>query len=517
MAYTLKCWQFTKKRNSTARPSDNDAYSYSVVLKENTSLIAPTFILSGTTIGNFNYNYCHFDSRYYFIENVTSIANQKLLVECSVDVLATYKTTIGNYSCQIARCTGTETHNGTLYPNISRVDVMAKDPYVHSTSKLRGAITIDGVTSESQGAANFSTTNTSLSFTVFGEHGTHIVNTKDYSVQEISEILFADQSWWDALTAGSNSPAQYVKNMICLPLRFSSGYTSTGTLTVGNLNTGAFTKCIMGTSPDEHGRFVSKSYTFNISAYGGRVMLIPPVYDEQYGDFRDFDPEWVTVSLRLPFLGVIDLDPKFLFYDKIIATYQIDMATGETGLYIYAATSVEEDEEIMPILYTTLNIGIEIPWTADTINGAAISDFMQSQFDTAKTAVDAVVSGVMMPLSIPSGLVNASFSAAQTGVKSAILDGGAAHAYTTMGNTGGAASWYNVNAASISILISESTDRMGYMSTLGYPCYKAERTISSSVSAGAFVQVVNPSVAINGFECEAAQINAQLATGFYYE
>ena len=81
---------FSKRRNSTKQPvSFSDVRD--VKLKEPTSIDHPSFTITGD---HFDYNYCIWDGRYYFIENITSIHDNLIQVDCILDVLATYKSYI---------------------------------------------------------------------------------------------------------------------------------------------------------------------------------------------------------------------------------------------------------------------------------------------------------------------------------------------------------------------------------------------------------------------------------------
>lgn len=78
---------FSKRRNSTKQPvSLSD--SRTVTLKEKCSQDRPIFICTGN---NFNYNYCIWDSKYYFIDEIISLKNNMIEIHCVMDALATYK------------------------------------------------------------------------------------------------------------------------------------------------------------------------------------------------------------------------------------------------------------------------------------------------------------------------------------------------------------------------------------------------------------------------------------------
>lgn len=87
---TVNFGSFSKRRNSTKQPATLSDQR-TVNLKETTSVDHPTFILSGN---NFNYNYCSWDNRYYFITDIRSVHNGLTEIDCVLDVLATYKADI---------------------------------------------------------------------------------------------------------------------------------------------------------------------------------------------------------------------------------------------------------------------------------------------------------------------------------------------------------------------------------------------------------------------------------------
>lgn len=64
-----------------------------VNLKDNCSMENPVFIVSRET---FDFNYCKFQNKYYWIEDTTSVRNNLWQISCNMDVLATYRTQILN-------------------------------------------------------------------------------------------------------------------------------------------------------------------------------------------------------------------------------------------------------------------------------------------------------------------------------------------------------------------------------------------------------------------------------------
>ena len=87
---TVSFGTLSKRKNSTLQPltlSDQRT----VTLKEACSQDKPVFICTGN---NFNYNYCMWDSKYYFIDEIVSLKNNMIEIHCILDPLATYKAEI---------------------------------------------------------------------------------------------------------------------------------------------------------------------------------------------------------------------------------------------------------------------------------------------------------------------------------------------------------------------------------------------------------------------------------------
>ena len=82
---------FSKRRNSTKRPTNELSDVRTVTLKEDCSQDRPIFKVTGN---NFNYNYCSWDGKYYFIDEIISLRNNEIEVHCVMDPLATYKSAI---------------------------------------------------------------------------------------------------------------------------------------------------------------------------------------------------------------------------------------------------------------------------------------------------------------------------------------------------------------------------------------------------------------------------------------
>ena len=105
MAYTLTFKKNLSPVIKVVKSFDSDTAQFSVVLKENTSIFKPTFILQTDIYpGAFNYiDGSSFSGRQYFITKVTSIGYNRYEVEAKTDVLDTWANGIKNNEAVVSR------------------------------------------------------------------------------------------------------------------------------------------------------------------------------------------------------------------------------------------------------------------------------------------------------------------------------------------------------------------------------------------------------------------------------
>lgn len=117
----IKLYNFTKRINSTLQPN-NDGLSVSVNLKNDTSIYTPIFLLSVDNIET--YNYLKWNDRYYYIDDIikSNIAGV-WEINCTIDVLATYKNDILNSSGFVLY--SASTHDPYIKDNRLTVDEIA--------------------------------------------------------------------------------------------------------------------------------------------------------------------------------------------------------------------------------------------------------------------------------------------------------------------------------------------------------------------------------------------------------
>lgn len=95
-------YQFSKRMNSTAQPSDGTQIN--MVLKVPTNIYNPTFQISGHDMTGFTY--AKWGNRYYYVTNVSYVTNDIQSVSLSIDPLATWKTQIQSTTAFVLYSTG---------------------------------------------------------------------------------------------------------------------------------------------------------------------------------------------------------------------------------------------------------------------------------------------------------------------------------------------------------------------------------------------------------------------------
>lgn len=139
---TIYTWSaFNKRRNSTAQPSGAGTL-HTVTLKRPTSIIRPVFILDTFSLTD---NYLQWGTRYYFIDDIILLNNDFAEYHCSVDALASWKTSIGTMSEFVSR--SAITYDGilpdTFYP-VQSGCTYSDDPFDVSTQmeKVNGTFVV---------------------------------------------------------------------------------------------------------------------------------------------------------------------------------------------------------------------------------------------------------------------------------------------------------------------------------------------------------------------------------------
>jgi len=201
---------FSKRQNSTKQP--NGGTQHDVYLKDACSILHPVFLIDGVETSA---NYCQWEGRYYFIDDI--VLNNRNIYElhCTFDPLATWKSAIGSSTQYVLRSASQS--DGSIvdgfYPT-------KKDPVVNkhgSTPVLPWATDVNGgwyVVGVISGGDSTG-----------GQTGTIQQGVVQYyaispsSFNAFAQQVFTDANWTDFTTADryTFNPIQYISSIQWFP------------------------------------------------------------------------------------------------------------------------------------------------------------------------------------------------------------------------------------------------------------------------------------------------------------
>ena len=337
---------YSKKKNSTAQPSLSAGTSFTVTLKEDTSVLNPVLVFNAATTGMptpftpsyFNYAYISAFSRYYY---VTDWVNINALWEChlTVDPMASFKTAIGSESVYVERSASAS--NGSIIDNLypAKTDVQISSITVTSTWSgvaPSGGCYILGVVSNSTsyhvGAVMYYALNTAgLNSLLAYLFSNNIFNAG--SITEIGEGLFKSMF----------NPFQYIVSCTWLPHPADNYGSSQETIKIGYWDTGV-TAYIVTALLDE--TFIEAT--------------IPSHPQISRGSFLNYAP-YTRITLFCAPFGEIPIDPTFLRTGNLLrARVVIDTITGMATLRIAFRESSDISYSRKPCYETSALFGVPI-------------------------------------------------------------------------------------------------------------------------------------------------------------
>lgn len=460
---------FSKRKNSTKRPTGGTAKT--VLLKEHTSMMKPAFLLSTVS---YNWNYCVWDDRYYYITDIVAESNDLFRVECELDVLATYKNYIGNYTTLVARAASDQ--------NYDVVDSLYPAKTVPITKRV--AITNPGIFT-----TNFSEGTILLG--VSGKHGLNVYALNMAQGTAVTESMYPQLSvtfnqWLDstfntAVMGGSSSATQYINFYKWIPIKFSTVAALTPTsneLFVGSWN------LVDGVVLSGPVHYIGGSINYGIYS---QSVTFPARDDNGSRGKWEYIAPFANYSVYCPPFGLIPIDAAYLVSAGRSITFDlmVEFLSGNATLRIYYG--IGQSGPKMQGLYTH-NLAVDLRQAGSSIN----------------------IGGVL------GGAVNAIASYATenyAGMAASIASaaGSAIPTTSAMGSSGSgpsadmAENWYAY--ATYFDPIDEN------QAELGRPLCEVVQLNTLS----GYIRCADSNLAIPGHGEEMDQVNAFLDAGFFYE
>lgn len=469
MSFAVRFYTFSKRYNSTKRPSGGTVYNCRVM--DDTSIIAPKIVLNiGLTSDPSQYNYCYiaaFD-RYYFVKEWYFKAGL-WTAHLTVDVLATYKTQIGAASLYILRAAGA--YDGAIvdsyYPckTGAYFDITTiTNPYNSTGCYVIGVVNKAGM----YGSITYYALSRASMATLVSELIDNIVNVGNgYDLNDASL----------ALQLSIVDPIQYIKSCIWLPVPVSN---ITSDQTETNLNVYSWTAAGVTAYRISNPSIILRS----------NVAINKHPDTAARGNYVNVAP-YTLANLYMPPFGNIELDTSVLCTaSSLDADIYMDAHTGDGSLIITANG----------IVLNKVDAKVGVPIQLSQVVGDYIG------------AITSVANGVAGAIS---GVAAGGAAGIASGIASGIgAIGDAVKAVTPRANTIGSGGNFSILTAKnpeLDLQFFRPVD--DDITQNGRPLCEI-RTINTM---SGYLLIQDGDVAIPGTREEGAAIQRMLESGFYYE
>ena len=389
MAIEVQFYTFSKKPNSTARPS-SASVSFSCELKEGCSIIYPIIgIDNGAAWNPSAYNYAKITdfNRYYYISD-WSYSGGLWWATLTVDVLATWRTNIYNTTEYVLR--SDKLYDGTIIDTL----FPAKMTYQYSKYGWNGAgltgspwaqvinngVYIVGIINSDASAIG------AVSYYAFtsAQFGTF----KSYLLGNLNWMADLPTDITENLFKALFNPFQYIVSVKWFPIAISSilGKTEISTITMGwwQLSGGGLSAYRLSV-PFVDITHTLKLYSHPLSSTRGKYLNLSP-----YTIYRLFAP---------PF-GIFDIDTVLaadLSYSNgstdLSIGIRIDLISGNAHLTVYGLPDSSQNQIELLSIETQLSIDIQIAQIASENNTGNLMNDLAQGVSTVITGAKNVLKG----------------------------------------------------------------------------------------------------------------------------
>lgn len=496
MAFTVTFYSFSKKSNSTARPSGGAAFDCTI--KTDSSVVQPRIELNyaGNPSG-WNYCYIQHYGRYYYITDWTYTPGL-WVASCQTDVLASYKTEIGSTSLYVLRSSAEFDGNilDTMYPPcLPMTSDYTLSEMTGWSDSISGGSFVVGIIGSRNSAAYGATT-----YYVFDYGGMRLLfnwlfednpenefeyylqNTDAYDpaadeVRNYQTGLIGAIRYWQRANV---NPIQYITSCMFFPYKVSTG--ASEQIYFGFFNSG-LSAPVLGSAT----RFNQNQIT--LSAH-------PQASDR--GDYANLSP-YTRRWINSPVFGDVELDTSLLgpSGSQVLITTTVDNISGGATCQINA---VVNNAAGSLIAMRSGQVGVSIAIAQAYRNWGNVAAATNGAISAASQAAAGVTTGAA---GIASGILTA-ISAIDS------IDKAVQPHVAMLGSNGGMATALRqryVVFNSFNTIPAEDNQHRGR------PLMQ-KRT---PASLGGYLLISDGDVPIPGTAGEQAEVRALLEAGFYYE
>lgn len=466
--FSLTFCHTTKPRNSTEIPPLGGGFSAQGLLREDSSIIRPTFRIRFDYEGapepymvrEYNYLWCQEFNRYYFVTDVIFRTAVVIDIYCEVDVLATYRLHIldtnafvqyaeGKYNAMIPDSRIPLTDKCTNYiewiNNVTFIENYSESP--------NGCFVLNVLSSEGDGS--------------IGAASSYVLSRSDMSA--LTHKLY-DEDGFEEIKQQFLNPLQFLLNCIWLPSPAGIISEPIGhELYLGKFNTGI---AVMPAKRVVEGDLELKPY---VPFYGRTFDSETNTWIYNYSDYRNCEP-YTEYYVMLPGVGMVQLpmvncigngeETDIIFN----AHYAISPINGDitytiSKKYNYSGGSPVVDA---PLLMSKGNLAIPVPVSQLTQDYAGnISSIIAGLGSIGLTAIGAVTGNPYMTaygaMGVAANGMNAMSKAETVNVSS-------------VGTLGGWSGYpFDANARIITRVFAISDIPGRIIDTIGRPLFRTEK------------------------------------------
>lgn len=490
MSVTVTLYSFTKRENSTKQPSSGGT-DFSCTMIDDTSLMNPTFKLSiaSNPIGK-NYAYVADFNRYYFITDIRTFQNF-WYISCKCDVLASFKTEIGNGSHYVLRAASD--YDEYISDSFYGAKVNETATILPSSGPLYWGTNHSYVVGIIGYAADHSQQVGSLTYYQFDD--TMLLNFVYYLMHELSSYCdiqtapYTDQGVQEALI----NPIQYIVSCIALPVGFPTTYTQ-----ATDINFGYYHWLVQGSGKV---RIIQLGETISET---GTITIPKHPQASTRGKFMNGAP-FTNYTFHLGPFGDIPLDPAD-YIDATSLRYKVlyDMCQGMGRLAVGPA--IDGNTNIINLSYCgSAKVGADVQLAQAIINPLTA----ELSWEAGLNSVMATgLSGGVTP-STPSNLLNAQNVLQETYVDAI------KNKFPTCCGKGSPGSFLSFKDSDFGcyLLAKYMTIVDENITEIGRPLCKVKQI--NTLSGYILCQLAD--AAITGTADEVSLINSYMNTGFFYE
>lgn len=336
---------FSKRKNSTKQPGGTGT-QINAVMKRECSVKNPVFLIDGVDL---DVNYLAWNSAYYFVDDIVLSNNNIYELHCTIDMLATYKNTIGGYTTYIERAE-------SVIDEMVNDDLLSASQEIVDISETRAGRPFPATQSGCYIVEVLNSDGITLYATPSLEPFKIIFQSSTYSSQNIYE-------WIDSKICQAFDLDVYIGSVKWVPFEASAIGTLTNTLKVGmiEMTTGGINMYV-----------VNQSYTYSPSEF---AMTLPSGH---YSDFRLCNPRFTKFLLYMPGVGTVQLDSAIIGTQikrnrNLYISSKIDLVSGMVAYRLRAADAngnISNLAEYFACLAVNVPIGKSISNLTETVTGA---------------------------------------------------------------------------------------------------------------------------------------------------